>query len=194
LLGSARQRAWTEQLLDAQDGDIERFGTLFEEMKPVLRTRLRSCSWTRNLGTEEVEDALNEAALNGLQHLHTFDATRGSALWWLWSITRNSAVSTLRRRGRYVALDLTALEAAGQGKGSDHTDPAVLAAAREEAALVERRLAAALDGAGPVARRVWEMRFAGLPYAQIAAELDLPVGTVATCIHRLRKESRVASR
>src|SRR5205085_405685 len=76
------------------------FGSLFEQMKPTLIAQLRSCSWTRALSMkpDDIEDVLNDVAVNALEHLHTFDPSRGSALTWLWFITRNRGVSVVRRR------------------------------------------------------------------------------------------------
>src|SRR5262249_39220281 len=102
LLGSARDRAWTEQLLAARAGDLQMFGSLFEEMTPSLDRALRSCSWTRALGRlGEVEDVLHDAATRALEQLETFNPCLGTASGWMWAITRNCGVSRLRAHSRF---------------------------------------------------------------------------------------------
>ncbi len=174
-------------MLAARDGDVELFGPLFEEMKPLLAGRLRSGNWTSALGQtpDDIDDALQETVVRALEHLHTFDPSRGTALSWLWSITCHCGVSILRRRRVTVGLPFD--EMADDGLSSPGADPADLAESREELAQARARLAAVLDAADPLTRRIWEMRYvAEMPYKTIAAELGMPVGTVATRIHRLR--------
>jgi RNA polymerase sigma-70 factor (ECF subfamily) len=192
LLGSERNRALTAQLLLAQDGDLDAFGSLLEEMKPHLRALLGGCSWTRALArcADDVEDVLHEAAVRALEHLHIFDPKRGTALAWMWSITRNCAISGLRKQTQAAHFLKEAARTGGWPAGVS-LDPAVLAESREELALARTRLATALQAADPIGQLIWQMRFDdGLTYAMIAATLNLPVGTIATWIHRLRKNSQ----
>jgi RNA polymerase sigma-70 factor (ECF subfamily) len=193
---SARDQAWTERLLAAQRGDKSLFGSLLEDMRPVLQRRLRACGWTRALASEpaDVEDALADAACNALDHLGSFDPDLGGATTWLWSITRNCAVTLLRKRARHAAFSLSPDgDTAGDWLGSDALDPALLAESEDDLARARGLLAEALAGADPLDRRIWQMRFAeGRKYDDIAAELAMPLGSVATIIHRLRKKGKLA--
>ena len=47
---------------------------------------------------QEAEEALQEAYLSVWRRAATFDPTRGSAMTWLITLTRNRAVDRLRRR------------------------------------------------------------------------------------------------
>ncbi len=193
LNGSACERAWTEGLLAARDGDMDLFGSVFEEMKLRLCSRLRGHPWTRALtdNLADVEDALSEAAMNALEHLHTFDPARGGGLSWVWSITRNCAVSTLRKRGHTVSLFAPDAQDAADRLSAACPEPPRLAEVREELSLARDRIAQTLRKAGPLDRRIWDLRMEqGMSYADIATELDMPLGSVATRVHRLRKSCR----
>jgi RNA polymerase sigma-70 factor (ECF subfamily) len=192
-LGSPRDREWTQQLILARDGDMLLFASLLEDLKTRLYARLRSCGWTVALTacSADVEDALSEAAVKALEHLHTFDPTKGSALTWLWSITRNCAVSILRKRGRAMSLTAPAAESAAVCIACAALDPAEQAKTQEELDIAHERIARALAAATPRARQIWHMLVVEeLSYADIAAKLNMAIGSVATLIHRLRKSIR----
>jgi RNA polymerase sigma-70 factor (ECF subfamily) len=178
---------WTLRLVAVRAGDVAAFGPLFEEMTPWLIARLRACPWTRGLAhrPEDVEDTLHDAALNALTHLDRFNPGRGSAATWLWAVSRNVAVSRLRRRG-------TAHAAGWDDSIADPgADPAALSEEREEWALAARLIERALEQCGPLVRRAWELRHRERrPYAVIAAEMRQPIGTVATWIHRVTAVAR----
>jgi RNA polymerase sigma factor (sigma-70 family) len=193
--GSPRDRDWTSRLLLVRDGDMNIFGSLLEEMKPLLHKRLMSNGWTRGLHPDEREDVLHESAIKALENLHTFDAEKGTALSWFWGIARNGGVNVLRGRNRRAVVSLSSVGAIEDSVGSTRLDPARLAQRREELGQAQRRLAQLLLKAGPQAQRIWEMRFVDqMPYAAIADELHLPLGTVATTIHRLRQQAGKARR
>jgi RNA polymerase sigma-70 factor (ECF subfamily) len=187
LFGSAGERALTARLMAARDGDLEQFGLLIEEIRPVLARRLRACSSTRALAgrSHDVDDVCADAALRALEHLEAFDPTRGSVLMWLWIIARNTAVSRLRQIGRTRELSPEAETAIASGE----RDPAGLLAARDGVARAHARLAAALKKATPMMRRAWAMRMDEIPYHEIAGILDVPVGTIATWIGRIRQQT-----
>jgi RNA polymerase sigma-70 factor (ECF subfamily) len=182
---------WTRRLLDALRGDRGSFGQLLEDMKPWLISRLRACSLTNGLFLipEDVEDALQDAAVNALSHLDRFDPGQGTAGGWLWVITRNCAVTLLRRRTVRRATSLLPEDGRpGCAVPAVECDPAMLAERREEVRAARRRLERALATVDRKVRRAWELRFVhGKPYAEIARELRQPLGTIATWIFRLKK-------
>src|SRR5205823_6292052 len=106
----------------------------------VLQARLRTCGSTRALARHQgdIDDAIHDAAVNALEHLDSFDPGRGTALGWLWVITRNCAISRLRRRSRSRALGLDAVDDARPALHGP--DPAAQAQSREELALAPRHL------------------------------------------------------
>jgi RNA polymerase sigma-70 factor (ECF subfamily) len=190
----AEHDRFTEQLLRAQGGPSELFGSLWEEVAPRLLRRLRECEETRALSREDAEDALQEASLRAWASLRSFEACRGSAWTWLWCITRNCAVVILRRRARRHAVSLNAgVEGVEVEVADDSPGPAAVIEAREETQGMQRLLEEALSAAGKEVRQVWGLRFRqGRKFCDIARELKTPPGTIAGRIHALKAALRIS--
>jgi RNA polymerase sigma-70 factor (ECF subfamily) len=188
-------RRWTEFLLRARRGDGEAFAALAREMTPWLSLRLRRCEATQPLfrHAEDVEDALADAFAALWQKRGLYDATRAGATTWVWLLTRNAAVNVLRDRSRRRAVSLDgrpdrAAEPADRGPGPWHALERA-----DEARAARRLLDRALAGASDGVRRAWELRFRdGKGYAEIARQLGVPRGTVATWLRRLKLSARAA--
>ena len=120
------------------------------------------------------QDATQEVFLQVLENAGRFDAAKGSARAWLLGCARHVVIDRLRAENRLSG------EAPDQATAADH-DLRVLSEQR----LV--RLHAA------IARLPLEYRealvlceLAELPYAEAAAVLDCPIGTVRSRLHRAR--------
>ena len=128
----------------------------------------------------DAEDALENVFFELWQHAERFDATRGSPRAYLKVLARSRALDLVRARSRAErrvldAQRLGSLSEPGQGK------PAPLSCLLDQ----ERRqtLRRAVDGLSPNQRQVIEMAFfQGMTHAQVAENLDLPLGTVKTRI------------
>jgi RNA polymerase sigma-70 factor (ECF subfamily) len=188
--GSDAARRWTALLLQAQAGDLGQLATLRGEMTPFLRRLLRRREDTRALAErpDDLDEAVSEAFLRVLRGLERFDPARGTALAWVAKIALNEGVNLLRRRGRQVALDLNGLEEVVADRAA--ADPARRAEGREDLAERLRRLAGVLGAQADLVWQAWQLRQAGVPYRAIAAQLQVPQGTVGTWIHRIRKLSQ----
>lgn len=129
----------------------------------------------------DADDAVQETFVDVLRGLPAF---RGEALLttWLFRIAIRAATRVRNRRNarRHAADDLATLPA--------DDDPVAQAADREHAA----RLLAAIDQL-PAAQRtvVGLAAIEGLPHAEIAAVLGIPVGTVGSRLHEARDRLRV---
>ena len=142
------------------------------------------------LREQDAEDALHDAFLIAQRRLHTFDGTRGSARSWLFGIAVN-VVRAERRKRRPIAQ-----ENVDEAPSADTAGPTVTGAASERAsdgsaALAQSGLGAAILRAlgklEPDHRAVFTMfEIEGLGCAEIAAELDIPVGTVYSRLHTAR--------
>ena len=131
------------------------------------------------LGPQEAEEVLQETALSLVQHLPSYRGS-GPLRAWIGAVAANAARQYLRRR-RLSAETVASIEA------PDLPDETVLDRAEEvitvQAALAQlpEECRAVLDQAFQQQRR----------YAEIAAALGIPLGTVASriarCLVRLRR-------
>ena len=161
-------------------GDDTALRELFSRHAPWLAARLRSV-----LPAAEVEDVLQETFLGAWRGAAGYRAEGAGG--WLWGIARRQAALWLRRRGRAEAV-LAALAAADDPAGVDPADAAV---ARAELADAIR----ALGAAGSAHRETWRLIYVEQRSVAEAAELmGVPVGTVKSRAHRVRRLMRAALR
>lgn len=126
---------------------------------------------------QEAEEALQEAYLSVWQRAGTFDATRGSAMTWLITLTRNRAIDRLRAKGKIVAAPVEMAD--------EVPDPDPDALAGLEMSQDEQRLShclGTLDGGD--AGLIRKAFFDGLTYADLAERAKAPLGTIKSRIRR----------
>jgi RNA polymerase sigma-70 factor, ECF subfamily len=120
------------------------------------------------------QDATQEVFLQVLENAGRFDAAKGTARAWLLGCARHVVIDRLRAESRLSA------EVPEQTTAADH-DLRVL----NEQRVV--RLHAAIAGLPLEYREALVLcELAELPYAEAAAVLDCPVGTVRSRLHRAR--------
>jgi RNA polymerase sigma-70 factor (ECF subfamily) len=123
----------------------------------------------------DAADATQEALLAIVRGLHRFDG-RSAFATWAHRVTTNACLDELRRRGRRPRADADA----GERLVATASDPADVAAASID-------VDAALAGLAPEFRAAVVLRdLCALDYAEIAAVLEVPVGTVRSRIARGR--------
>jgi RNA polymerase sigma-70 factor (ECF subfamily) len=121
-------------------------------------------------------DALQEAFLRIARRAGQFDPARGAAEAWLAAIVRHAALDITRARGREIPTDDPAL---GDQPVEAEAFDAVAASAEG------RRLRDCLAALEEKNRQGIVLAFVhGLSHAQVAARLDLPLGTVKAWIRR----------
>jgi RNA polymerase sigma-70 factor, ECF subfamily len=119
------------------------------------------------------EDIIQEAFLSIWKSRSGFDATRGSVRSWVLAIVRNRAVDAMRRRGGDRPMRVAAEEILYDEPAPDDTEGAVL----RRAAAAEVR--GALGELPPDQSEVLELAyFGGFSQSEIAAMLNLPLGTI----------------
>lgn len=163
------------------DADETALRELFSRHAPWLASRLRTV-----LRAADVEDVLQETFLAVWRTAGTYRA-QGAAGGWLWVIARRQAGMWLRRNVRDEAV-LDALMSTDLPGGFDPV----------EAAVARTDLGAALEALGPEGspeRAVWRLVYVeDRPLAQVADLTGVPVGTVKSRAHRVRRLMRVALR
>ena len=153
------------------EGEPDAFRTLVERYQG--RALGHAIAITRN--RDDAQDALQDAFLNAHRALHTFDRERVFYSWF-YAILRNCCYRLLARRGTDVV---------------DH--PVRLELLESPGVPVDDRLAIerALAALSPTDREIVMLRhFDGLSYAELAASLGIPIGTVMSRLFNARKRLR----
>jgi RNA polymerase sigma-70 factor (ECF subfamily) len=140
-------------------------------------------------GASDARDAAQEALERIVVGIGQFDAARGPFKTWALGITRNVCRDRMRRRG----LERATFEDDGdphtEAARSTAPDPERMALARADA----RQLALALETLPENLRTaVVLFHVHESTYEEIAATMNVPMGTVMTWLHRARKRLRVA--
>ena len=155
------------------------FGRLFDAYARPLHRYL-----SRRVGAENAQDLVSETFLVALNQRHSYDPRRGAVRSWLYGIATN----LLRRQ---VRQEVRALQAAARSVGHTPADEAShesRVADRLDAATLAAQLADALAELSVGDRDVLLLTsWAGLDSTEVADALDIPVGTVRSRLHRVRK-------
>jgi RNA polymerase sigma-70 factor (ECF subfamily) len=122
------------------------------------------------------EEAVQEAFVRAWRFGDRFDPRLGSVRGWLFAILRHVVIDVARARSIWPepASDATIERAADRVSPDDRLDQALLAWQIEEAL---RRIG------GDHRRVVIETYYRGRPYAEVAADLGIPEGTVKSRVY-----------
>lgn len=140
-------------------------------------------------GTSDADDVLQEVFVHVWNHAARYDPARSSVSTWLVLITRSRAIDRLRNR---KVVERTH-EASHLAHPAEHASSEGVEAVflRERRERVRREMA----NLPPEQRQVIEMAFyQGLTQSEIAAQADLPLGTVKTRTLLAMKKLRSALR
>lgn len=140
------------------------------------------------IGSSAAEDVVAETFLLAHQHRHRYDPAAGTPAAWLFGIATN----LLRRHRRTEIRALRALAHADGGPRAAE-GPAQRATDRVDAERAVGRLSAVLAKLPRRQRDVLMLyAVAELEYAEIAAALRIPLGSVQSALHRARAKVRAA--
>jgi RNA polymerase sigma-70 factor (ECF subfamily) len=158
-----------ELLARARDDDADAFAVIYDRHATAAYSLAHRICGTRALA----EDVVQEAFLSLWRRLDRYDATRGEVRSWLLGIVHNSAIDKLRQSLVHERRRATSEGLEERLQSPERTDLEV--EQREQA----KEVRGALRALPPEQRRVIELAyFEGLTHTEIAARLDLPVGTI----------------
>lgn len=160
--------------------DPEAFGLLFDRHGDAVFG-----FFARRVPRAEVPDLVAETFRVAFDGRHRFDGARVRARPWLYGVATNVLRHHLRSARREHAAHLRLVAPVGASDAVDAVAAAVDAAAEWPA------VAAALAALAPIDREAllllaWEE----LSYADIAAAVGVPVGTVRSRVNRARRQLR----
>ncbi|HWP00079.1 MAG TPA: sigma-70 family RNA polymerase sigma factor [Methylococcus sp.] len=179
----ANERLLQEWIGRIVDQDQQAFAALYEAMIGKVYGLALRITRRVPLAEEVAEDTFWQI----WRQAPRFDAARGSAAAWIMTIARSRALDALR------GIDPAECEAEpGEPAGSEASsrdDPLDLLAAMQRG----HRLHAALAGLDPESRQLVALAFfRGLSHEEIAAQTQLPLGTVKSQIRRALARLRQA--
>jgi len=163
----------TALVIKAQKGDRNAFGELVRQHhQRVVNVVYRMCG-----DAELAEDAAQDAFIQAWFHLPAFRP--GTSLRnWLYRIAVNAALDVLRRQPKAAITNLESLSIAEPTIG-----PEALFLQKERALMVQRAILSLTE----TSRAVLVLReYGGLSYQEIAATLDIPLGTVMSRLNYAR--------
>lgn len=169
-------RANAEALLaEAAGGDVDAFEALYDLFeRPVYSISLRTVK-----DKQKAEEVTQDAFLKVWRSAQAFDASKGSAAAWIFTLAKRSAIDVLRKETRTPVPS----EIVDDSASPDSTD--------ELWATWQVNLA--LGTLPEDQRRVIELFvITGFTHKEIASKLALPLGTVKTRIYSGLKHLRQA--
>ncbi len=171
------RQAESELARRARRGDAAAFDELVERFhRPVYRF-----CW-RLLRFADAEDLAQDTFVRAFVHFERFDPER-PVLPWLIAIARRLCLDLLRRRKLMARVETGPVEnLAAPG-------PEGVASAREQLSRLDRALADLDEGPREA---IILFHIQDMSYRDIAAALEVPMGTVMTWLHRGRAQLRRA--
>jgi len=157
----------------AQKGDRDAFGELVRCHHPgVVNVVYRMCG-----DVELAEDAAQDAFIQAWLHLPSFRP--GTSLRnWIYRIAVNAALDVLRREPKTPMVDLESLSMPDSIAG-----PETMLLEKERAFAVQQAILSLTE----TNRSVLTLReYGGLSYQEIAATLNIPLGTVMSRLNYAR--------
>ena len=159
----------------AQSGEREAFAEIYHRYHAVVYRFARMMSGSSAIG----EDVTQETFTVFLRDLHRYEPKCSRISTYLYGVARNLTRSALRRSRRFVRLDVI-----GEREPVANSDPASSFERSEERGQLRRVIA---DLPSRFREVLILCAIHGLSYADVAAILGTPVGTVRSRLNRGRR-------
>jgi RNA polymerase sigma-70 factor (ECF subfamily) len=171
-------RAMSEDLLlaIAQHRDRDAFARLFTWFAPRVKGQLMAAG----MDSASAEELAQEVMLNVWRKASLFDPRRGAASTWIFAMTRNRFLNTVRRRAAPEPELVDTLD------DSPHAESTLIMMERNR--MLDSALAELPDEQRSALRGAY---FSGRSLREVAEAQDVPLGTIKTrlrlALERLRK-------
>ena len=187
---SATRDGYVEQLAELLARVASSDGRAFTELHALTRSRMRRTAFAAGAASADVDDILQEAYLKIWRHAASFDGNRASAVTWMGTIIRNTAIDAVRVR-RLPTSELD--EALAVPSAANVGDDEEFDYARAEPIAIE-----ALQRLPAERRKLIALAYLeGESRATLSERFGVPVGTIKTWLHRtlqsVRKECLAAA-
>ncbi len=150
----------------AASKDREAFAALFDHFAP----RVKSFMMRKGASSEQAEDLVQETMIAVWSKAALYVAERGSVATWIFTIARNLRIDRLRREKSNQFTDLDDYDAPSDAPGQDEA----LHRLQEDSAVAQ-----ALAQIPSEQRELLILSYVeDLPQSEIAARLQIPLGTV----------------
>jgi RNA polymerase sigma-70 factor (ECF subfamily) len=168
---SAASRPTVDELLDAVGrGDRTAFGELYDATAPRLFGLVRRLV----VDAAQAEEVTQDVYLEIWQNAPRFDAARGNAIAWMFTIAHRRAVDRIRSAQAARERDLRI-------GARDVEVPVDTVAEAAETTIEHDRVVGALGELSDLQRECVALAYyGGLTQSEIAERLDVPLGTVKT--------------
>ncbi|PZR82350.1 MAG: RNA polymerase subunit sigma [Hyphomicrobiales bacterium] len=154
-------------------GDRKAFRTLYDESAPVLFAICVRLMRDR----DKAKDVLQEAMTRIWRKAHLFDASKGNAMAWMGVVTRNCALSQLAAAPPpSSSLEEAGVLAAVEARPSG--DPAIAVDVRKCLKELNEKYR----------KCVTLIYLHGLSYEELATQMNAPLGSVKSWVHRAVRE------
>jgi RNA polymerase sigma-70 factor, ECF subfamily len=162
------------RLLEAvASGDRKAFRTLYDKSAPVLFAICVRLMRDRDLA----QDVLQEAMTRIWRKAHLFDASKGNAMAWMGVVTRNCALSQLAAEPP-PSTSLDEAEALGVVEARPSGDQVIAADVRKCLMKLNEKYR----------KCVTLIYLQGLSYEELATQMNAPLGSVKSWVHRAVRE------
>ncbi len=167
----------------AKSGDVDAFAELFEVLRPAT-----TAVAYRLVGPNDADDVVMDTYLKAWKALPRFNE-RSSLKTWLYRIAHNCAMDYLRARGRRLERIMPQDEVDDRDIGELEDQKASLPSASIEKDEMVTAVRGALAEMDEMHRVVLELRFMDdLSYADIAAAMDVSIGTVMSRLFNAKRK------
>lgn len=167
--------------------NIYQYNQFYKENKKALQNFI--FKMTHDAMT--AEELVNDVFVKVYQNMQKFDATKSSLRTWVFNIATNATIDFLRKKKLATkSMDDVFQDSEGNSESmdfaSEDSDPLAQMIANESQA----QIAAAIKNLSASQAEIITQYAQGFTYEDIAAELNIPIGTVKGSMHIARNRMR----